>query len=101
MNAKELFLKDDAAVKFMLGVTKSPLFDKACLYAKQEWQDRYTTKPGLVTAESIAAISMFLDTMRDLPLDEIKPSPMPSPHLNHDLEVPERKLKPKAAKKKE
>jgi hypothetical protein len=94
MTAKESFIQDEAATKLLISVTRSPLFEKAVVYAKQQWMDGNKD----FTAEQLKGVNAFLEVLRDLPIEEPKASAMPHPKVHHDIDNVERKPKPQRKK---
>lgn len=82
MTAKQLFLKNDRAVKTMLMVVADPDFETALLYAKLAFVDEKKPAP-----DQIQALNQFLDILRDLPNDETELQDVKGPGLEHDLDI--------------
>jgi hypothetical protein len=91
MNAKTLFLQDAEATKFMLGVVKSPMFEKAMIYARLQWMEGNAA----LTTDQMAGVTCFLGVLRDLPIDEPEPAIVKGPNLHHDIDTPTRTPKDK------
>ena len=87
---KDQFLTDADAATWLRGVVADRRFRSALTHTSAEM-----TTDSTVTTEHIRGAQKFIDTLLEIGEPPVVNTPYPKIHINRDLDVPSRDIKPK------